>query len=50
MVTSSGNTASLGAFTKAELTGAVSDGTPLYAGDITVGASAGFVLAIAIAL
>jgi len=47
MVTSSGNTASLGAFTKAELSAAVSDGTVLYSGDA---ASAGFVTAMAIAL
>jgi hypothetical protein len=50
MVTSSGNAASLGAFTKAELTEAISDGTPLYDGDLAVGPSAGFVIAMAVAL
>tara|TARA_R110000765_G_scaffold77455_2_gene152173 strand:+ start:18393 stop:19991 length:1599 start_codon:yes stop_codon:yes gene_type:complete len=51
-VTSTGNATILGtsAFTKAELTAAVSDGTPLYVGDTPAGISAGFVLAMAIAL
>ena len=35
-VTSTGNAATLGAFTKAQLSTAVSDGTPLYSGDITI--------------
>jgi hypothetical protein len=35
-VTSVGNAAVLGSFTKAQLNTAVSDGTPLYVGDITV--------------
>ena len=49
-VTSTGNAAVLGAFTKAQLSSAVSDGTPLYSGDIAAGASEGFVTAMAIAL
>ena len=35
-VTSTGNAAVLGSFTKAQLSTAVSDGTPLYSGDITI--------------
>jgi hypothetical protein len=35
-VTSTGNAAVLGSFTKAQLSAAVSDGTPLYSGDITI--------------
>ena len=35
-VTSVGNAAVLGSFTKAQLSAAVSDGTPLYSGDITI--------------
>ena len=47
MVTSSGNAASLGAFTKAQLSTAVSDGTPLYSGDAP---TVGFSLAVAMLL
>ena len=50
-ITSSGSNATLlGEFTKAQLSTAVSDGTPLYDGDIVAGASAGFAVAMAIAL
>tara|TARA_B100000131_G_scaffold323161_1_gene380202 strand:+ start:970 stop:3363 length:2394 start_codon:yes stop_codon:yes gene_type:complete len=37
-ITSVGNAASLGSFTKAQLSAAVSDGTPIYSGD-TIGAA-----------
>jgi hypothetical protein len=39
MVTSVGNATSLGSFTKAQLTSAVSDGTPIYSGDTATAAT-----------
>jgi len=45
-VTSTGNATLLGSFTKALLSAAVSDGTPLYSGDITIYTDAEAVLAV----